>query len=1223
MKDYIIKVNTETRENTLPRDVAFGVQGENIIQKLVFELDHMIEGIGWLEIKQGTTKGYIALNRTETGYEIEIKNSLLTQPVIYVQLRITKSQTPDEEIPVFKSKVSYIPIHEAINATTTIPDEYPEWIDIANAKILEIDEALEEVDNLDIDVSKTGKTVTVSITNKEGTEKSETIVEPTASVSKSDGVATISITDSDGSTSASVSDGEDGATFTPSVDTSGNISWSNDKGLPNPTTRNIMGPQGPQGIQGEAFTIKKTYSSVAEMNADFDNMQVGDYVMIASTVEVEDNAKLYTRGVEQWIFITDFSGATGIQGPQGPQGIQGIQGEQGVQGPQGETGATGNGIATVAKTGTQDNVDTYTITFTNGSTTTFTVTNSDMTEKNAVSMFSNAVYDDITTPSKNFSINSAYSYFGAKLIQDKLEHDLVLYGESSQESTTGKNLFSGNYSQFDNQGGTGDLYSYFKLPDDGETYTLTLIAKNDFTAESGNNLGFTTNGGNASDGYQWVISNGMTVTKGQVLSYSTNAMRYISMYYAADTVLKTLTDNFYIQLEKNSTRTDYEPYTGGKPAPSPDYPMEIKNIEAYNLLPFTNQDFTVNGVRYYVKNGALYLDGTSIGETNTNNVNFKNNFNFTLPAGTYTYSKNKATIPIRISKLSDDTELLVLQTGQTKGTFTLAEETEVYLGIYVYQKVFNNNNYEDMLNKGAQALPYRPYGCIEIDSVGINKFDKNSTVLSTSNITSYTYENGVYTIVPNGTGNPQVILNVNIPTGTYTLNSSTSLGDATILRHDTTALKNFSNSYTAQNFTLTDKANNMIFNWTNPGNTNPFKLDLNTLQIVKGTYTSQTMPEYKPYTHSVSYIKLNHPMRSDKDKTVRDSYEWIDGVWYDVQRIGEVVLNGSEADWELISGSGNTYAFTRTGYAFRNMSSYPQPILCNYFRASTTGSTTLSQNGEFWLKETGDAIRFKNMDISSVNDFKSWLSIHNVTLQAPLATPTLTEITDTATIQALETIRTYTGLTEITSDIDITGSYVQDLNKIVEETTNAVEDVKVNGTSVVTNKVANVTVPTKTSDLTNDSNFAKTNQNNNFSTNQTINGDLQVNGDITNTGSSYETHAEKIYTKNDYIITRDGAVSGLASGDYSGFQAKLYDGTNDGRLVFDNTGTARVGDVGGEVPLLARDESANMTDGKILTWDSTNLIAKTVLGIAFVTQAEYDALISSGTYDSNTLYIII
>ena len=41
----------------------------------------------------------------------------------------------------------------------------------------------------------------------------------------------------------------------------------------------------------------------------------------------------------------------------------------------GATGATGNGISSISKTGTSGNVDTYTITYTSGATTTFTVTN--------------------------------------------------------------------------------------------------------------------------------------------------------------------------------------------------------------------------------------------------------------------------------------------------------------------------------------------------------------------------------------------------------------------------------------------------------------------------------------------------------------------------------------------------------------------------------------------------------------------------------------------------------------------------------------------------------------------------------------------------------------------------------------------------------------------------------------------------------------------------------
>lgn len=128
-----------------------------------------------------------------------------------------------------------------------------------------------------------------------------------------------------------VNNGEfNGATFTPSVDKDGNISWTNNKGLENPSSQNIRGPQGIQGAQGEPFKIKKTYSSIEEMQADFDNMEVGDYAMIVTSIELEDNAKLYSRTETEWVFITDFSGAQGIQGEQGPQGIQGIQGEKGT-----------------------------------------------------------------------------------------------------------------------------------------------------------------------------------------------------------------------------------------------------------------------------------------------------------------------------------------------------------------------------------------------------------------------------------------------------------------------------------------------------------------------------------------------------------------------------------------------------------------------------------------------------------------------------------------------------------------------------------------------------------------------------------------------------------------------------------------------------------------------------------------------------------------------------
>lgn len=60
-----------------------------------------------------------------------------------------------------------------------------------------------------------------------------------------------------------------------------------------------------------------------------------------------------------------------------------IQGEQGIQGETGETGDTGNGIASIVKTGSSGLVDTYTITYTDGTTATFNLTNGEAGQQGA------------------------------------------------------------------------------------------------------------------------------------------------------------------------------------------------------------------------------------------------------------------------------------------------------------------------------------------------------------------------------------------------------------------------------------------------------------------------------------------------------------------------------------------------------------------------------------------------------------------------------------------------------------------------------------------------------------------------------------------------------------------------------------------------------------------------------------------------------------------------
>lgn len=90
-----------------------------------------------------------------------------------------------------------------------------------------------------------------------------------------------------------------------------------------------QGPEGQQGVQGEKgdpgepFQIRKIYSSVDEMEADYNNpgIEEGDFVLInTNDVSDPDNAKLYVKGPTGWQFVTDLSGAQGIQGPKGDTG---------------------------------------------------------------------------------------------------------------------------------------------------------------------------------------------------------------------------------------------------------------------------------------------------------------------------------------------------------------------------------------------------------------------------------------------------------------------------------------------------------------------------------------------------------------------------------------------------------------------------------------------------------------------------------------------------------------------------------------------------------------------------------------------------------------------------------------------------------------------------------------------------------------------------------------
>ena len=124
--------------------------------------------------------------------------------------------------------------------------------------------------------------------------------------------------------------GENGATFTPQVDAEGNLSWTNDKNLPNPQTVNIKGERGPRGNAGVGIdSIAQTTVSNADGGVNVFTITYTDGN--ETTMNVRNGSKGSTGA----------TGAQGPEGPQGPQGERGPQGPEGPQGPKGETGAQG------------------------------------------------------------------------------------------------------------------------------------------------------------------------------------------------------------------------------------------------------------------------------------------------------------------------------------------------------------------------------------------------------------------------------------------------------------------------------------------------------------------------------------------------------------------------------------------------------------------------------------------------------------------------------------------------------------------------------------------------------------------------------------------------------------------------------------------------------------------------------------------------------------------
>ena len=105
-----------------------------------------------------------------------------------------------------------------------------------------------------------------------------------------------------------------GATYVPAVDASGNITWTNNAELENPTARNITGPKGEQGDPGKNFTIKGVYATLAALQAGVPAPVQSDFYAVGTAGAYE----VYMWNNSAWLNMGS------LHGPAGPAFIPSV-----------------------------------------------------------------------------------------------------------------------------------------------------------------------------------------------------------------------------------------------------------------------------------------------------------------------------------------------------------------------------------------------------------------------------------------------------------------------------------------------------------------------------------------------------------------------------------------------------------------------------------------------------------------------------------------------------------------------------------------------------------------------------------------------------------------------------------------------------------------------------------------------------------------------------------
>lgn len=160
------------------------------------------------------------------------------------------------------------------------------------------------------------------------------------------------------------------------------------------------------------------------------------------------------------------------------------------------------------------------------------------------------------------------------------------------------------------------------------------------------------------------------------------------------------------------TDSDWEPYTGGKPSPSPDYPQEIVNADIKSIMIKSAQLFDASIIKGIEKNGikiinngdgSFKITGEATAQAYTSPVIIQ------LEVGQYYVSDGYLNQDISFFVSIRPKGSTVLWTDIKNNIVTIDENTEIRTYISVISGAKVNATIYPMLNIGTTALPWQPY----------------------------------------------------------------------------------------------------------------------------------------------------------------------------------------------------------------------------------------------------------------------------------------------------------------------------------------------------------------------------------------------------------------------------------------------------------------------------------------------------------------------------------